>query len=197
MSEQDAMAAATPEGLFQRGQMCEFYLKVSWKGLWSWGQVRVGSCVWWGLFCAVLGRAEAHQDMGGVGGSGGARVRECPLGSHGGKNLHSSAMDRASPHSHLQSSGSQGRQVREPGRLLCVVGILHTEEPQPGGVELSPGAIPSARCLTGRKQDRLYVRPQGQEVVQQPSVKTTVSPTGLGAKVLLFQTGLCDLMESV
>lgn len=61
------MAAATPEGLFQRGQMCEFYLKVSWKGLWSWGQVRVGSCVWWGLFCAVLGRAEAHQDMGGVG----------------------------------------------------------------------------------------------------------------------------------
>lgn len=101
MSEQDAMAAATREGLFQRGQRCEFYLKVPWKGLWSWGQVRVGSCVWWGLFCAVLGRAEVHQDMRGVGGSGGARVRECPQGSHVGENLHSSAIDGASPHSHL------------------------------------------------------------------------------------------------
>ena len=39
MSEQDAMAAATREGLFQRGQRCEFYLKVPWKGLWRWGQV--------------------------------------------------------------------------------------------------------------------------------------------------------------
>ena len=96
--------------------------------------MRVGGRVWWGLFCAVSGRAEAHQDAGGVGGSGGARV---------GENLHSSAMDRASPHSHLQSSGSQGKQVWEPGRLLCVVGILHTEEPQPGGVKLALGAIPA------------------------------------------------------
>ena len=78
------------------------------------------------------------------------------------------------------------------------VGILHTEEPQPGGVELALGASPAAGwgealdwpshppgAWLGDSRSGCNVRPQGRELVQQPSVETTVSPTGLGAEVVL------------
>ena len=105
------------------------------------------------------------------------------------------------PHPTHTYSPVAAKESRSGSQAGFSVGILHTEEPQPGGVELAPGASPAAGWgeALGRRdgQSRLYVRPQGQELVQHPSVKTTFSPAGLGAEVLLFPTGLHNLMESV